>query len=180
MGSTGILSGATLVNGWEQGSALEAQGKFARKAADGNARLIELRAADEIRRGEEESLQFKKKIRKLQGAQRVAAAANGVDVGDGSALEAQAQTGEMGAIDALTIKNNAWKKAWGLNQEAANERFAGEYAQIAAKGTAAKTYAAAGLDAFRYAYPELGGSGKKKKENDFDSNKGRYLLNGGS
>lgn len=155
MGATATVSGATLVNGYFQGDAIEAQGRYAQRSADANAHLLDLRAQDEITRGDQDAVQFKKKIRKLQGVQRVGFAAGGADVNTGNALEAQQQTAEHGAMDALTIKNNAFKRAWGLQVEATNERFAGQYARIAASGNAAKTYAAAGLDAFKYAYPEL-------------------------
>lgn len=166
MGATAVMGGATLVNGYEQGSALEAQGNYASRVANSNAHMIDLRAEDEINRGNNESQQFRKKIRKLVGAQRAGFGAGGADVNTGSALEVQAQTAEHGAMDALTIKNNAWKQAWGLHQEASNTRFQGEMSKYAGRSAAGRTYATAGLDAFRYAYPELGG---RSKSNSYDN-----------
>jgi hypothetical protein len=164
MGATAALSGASLANGYIQGQAIEAQGDYAKKVSDGNAKLIELRAEDEIIRGEADAVAYKKKVRKLRGSQRAAYGASGVDVNTGSAMLVQQETEEQGALDALTIKNNAWKRAWGLKQEASNERFSGELGVIAARSQANNTYATAGLDAFRYASSEFRSSQKTKAD----------------
>lgn len=153
MGATAAISGAQFASGVIQAESIRAEGSFRKSTADANARLLDLRAEDEIRRGEKDATEYKKRVRKLRGAQRAAYGASGVDVNTGSAMLVQQETEEQGSLDALTIKNNAWKAAWGLKQEAFNTRMEGEYAQIGAKGSAARTYATAGLDAFRTAYP---------------------------
>lgn len=53
----------------------------------------------------------------LRGDQRAALAANGVDLGTGSAAETLATTDFMGARDALTIRDNTARQAWALRQQ---------------------------------------------------------------
>lgn len=159
MGAAAAVSGASLIGGVMEGESVKLQGEYSKKIADVNARTVELKADDTLMRGDSSALNFKRQVRKLRGAQRAAAGASGVDVNTGTNLELQQQTEELGAIDALTIKNNAWKEAWGLRSQATNIRFQGELANLTAKGQAARTYAAAGLDAFKYGASRLGRGG---------------------
>mgnify|MGYP007100134314 FL=1 len=46
------------------------------------------------------------------------------------------ETAKFGKLDQLTIKNNAWKQAWGLRFEAMQGRFSGEMALMGAKNKA--------------------------------------------
>lgn len=168
MAATAVMSGATLVNGYAQGEAQKAQGRYAERMSELNARMIDLRADDTLKRGDQEAGVFGKKIRKLVGAQRAALGASGIAIDSGSAQAVQDETELSGKLDALTIKNNAWKEAWGLRTEARNARFEGKMARTTADGNAARTYAAAGLDAFKIAASELrparGPAPDKKKE----------------
>lgn len=54
----------------------------------------------------------------LKGDQRAAMAANGVDLGEGSATETLATTEFMGKRDALTIRDNAARQAWAYKNQA--------------------------------------------------------------
>ena len=79
------------------------------------------------------------------GEQRVALAAQGIDIDQGSALEIQLQTAEFVSQDALTISNNAWREAWGFRAEANSLRFQGQFAQLAASSKARSTLITGGL-----------------------------------
>lgn len=48
----------------------------------------------------------------LIGAQRATAAAHGVDVNSGSAVDVQSDAATLGELDALTIRNNAAREAY--------------------------------------------------------------------
>ena len=56
----------------------------------------------------------------MMGEQRAQLAANGVDLGTGSATDILTTTKFMGARDAMTIKDNASRAAWGSNMQALN------------------------------------------------------------
>lgn len=56
----------------------------------------------------------------VYGAQRAGLAANGVDLGEGSANDILTTTKMMGTRDALTIRDNAARQQWGFAVEAQN------------------------------------------------------------
>ena len=56
----------------------------------------------------------------LFGTQRATLAANGVDLGSGSANEVLATTKYMGERDALTIQNNTANQVWGYKTQGQN------------------------------------------------------------
>jgi hypothetical protein len=58
----------------------------------------------------------------LKATQQVGFAANGVDLGEGSAQRTLASTDVMGEIDRNTIAANAVRSAWGYRTQAVNSR----------------------------------------------------------
>jgi hypothetical protein len=81
--------------------------------ADINARMSEQSAQSELMRGEREYQSSRLRTGQLKGRQRASLAANGVDLGVGSAAEILTSTDVMGEIDANTIQANAIRAAWG-------------------------------------------------------------------
>lgn len=82
-----------------------------------NQRISELGAQSALMSGERQVMQFTNQLGKVKSAQKVALAANGVDLGEGSALEAQVTTGVMGEFDRDQITNNALMQAWGYRTQ---------------------------------------------------------------
>lgn len=133
-----------------QAAAVEAQGVVSRGMSDANARFAELGAKDAISRGEKEATRIKKSARRLIGAQKTAAAASGIDPTVGSAASVQEDTAMLAAQDVLTVRNNAWREAWGLRAEAVNESARGAFAESAARASAKSTLASGGMQAITY------------------------------
>lgn len=114
---------------------------------DWNAKVSELQAQDAIARGAEEESRFRMSVRQMLGAQRAGIAAGGVDVGFGSALDVQEDTAYLGELDALTIRTNAAREAWGFKIEAEDQRRqagivrkAGRYAAMAGRERRTQSY----------------------------------------
>jgi hypothetical protein len=63
--------------------------------------------------------------RGLTGSQRAAYAAQGVDINSGSAADVVANDKQLGALDVLTIKQNAAREAHGYEMQANLARKAG-------------------------------------------------------
>lgn len=105
----------------ERESAESAAGLF-----DYNAAVADLQASDAIARGAEEENRFRAGVRGIVGAQRAGFAAGNVDVGFGSALDVQADAAYLGELDALTIRTNAAREAWGYKVEAEDLRRRGQ------------------------------------------------------
>lgn len=139
--------GGTLMGAYANARALEAQGYAQRQAFEMNAKFAEFNAKQALERGDEAAKAYKDHVNKTIGTQRASYAAQGVDVNSGSAMEVQKQTAELGAQDVLTIKNNAWREAWGMRVEAGNSRIQAQYAESTANATARATLLTGGLQA---------------------------------
>lgn len=87
-----------------------------------NSRAAEAQAADAIVRGAEQEKIFRTGIHGLIGQQRVAFAAQGVEIGSGSSLDVQESTAQQGELDALTIRTDAAREAWGFRVNAEDIR----------------------------------------------------------
>ncbi len=111
------------------GQAAKKAGEAERRAAEASADLAEynaavadLQATDAVARGAEDESRFRTSVRGLIGAQRAGIAAGNVDVGWGSAVDVQADAAFLGELDALTIRTNAAREAWGYQVQAEDLR----------------------------------------------------------
>lgn len=124
--------------------------KTRRDIAKFNARMDELRAEDARIRGEELAAISRGKTKKLRGSQRAVLAASGVDVGTGSAADIQAETEDIGEFEAVTIKNNAMREAFGFKTKGAQEELKGELAFRAGTSRATETFLTGGVRAAKF------------------------------
>lgn len=143
MGVTGALFAAqtvlTGVSTYSQSRGIKAQGEYQAQQAAQNANLATLQSEDAITRGKRDVSAHKQQVRKLIGSQRAALAAQGVDVNYGSALDVQEDTAALGALDELTISNNAWRESFGYRVQATDYGFQGQFAKLAARNEARNT-----------------------------------------
>lgn len=107
-----------------QGQQAAAQGEATAQANLQNAAFAEEAANDAIARGGMDEDQQRLATRAAIGTQRAGFAANGVDVNSGSAADIQDDTAALGELDALTIRNNAAREAWGYRTQAQQGRLA--------------------------------------------------------
>jgi hypothetical protein len=130
----GIIGAASTVSSgvsqWYQGDALKARGRYEQQIAEHNAHIADMQAEDAIARGYEAEFTRRTQTNQLLGSQRVALAAQGIDIGSGSAADAQYDTQVIGELDATTIRNNARREAWGFRVDAADWRQRGKAARI--------------------------------------------------
>lgn len=109
---------------WKAGSAEKKAGEAQRrvaeeqaKLADFNAAVADLQAQDAITRGLDEESRYRLSVKALVSSQRVGYAAGNLDVNYGSAVDVQADAAYLGELDALTIRTNAAREAWGFRVE---------------------------------------------------------------
>lgn len=122
------------IGGAFQYESSRAEGNFAEFQANTNARFAELESQQVLEAGKRDAQQFGKMVKQAVGEQRVGFAAAGIDVSAGGTVaEVRADTEIIGRLDQLTIKNNAWKEAWGLRAEAMQTRFQGRYDKMSAR-----------------------------------------------
>ncbi len=94
-----------------------------------NALIGEWQAQDAEVRGRIDEKKMRRVTEGKIGSLRTSLAAQGVDVNKGSALDVQADAAYLGELDALTIRNNARKEAWGYRVQADDMRNRGSIAQ---------------------------------------------------
>lgn len=153
MGATGILTAlgaaGTMANSYQQSQAIKAQARYQSSMLESNRRLADIQAEDAIKRGKDEALKVKRQTKQIVGAQRAAMAAQGLDLGADDALAIQEETRQLGAEDAQTVKNNAWREAWGYRVQAENYSNQATMTSLAAKNEARNTLLTGGLSAAR-------------------------------
>lgn len=108
----------------------------ARRVANVNAGLAQQQATDAIARGQTAEFNQRLKTAQLKSTQTARMAANGVALDSGSPLDVLTSTDVMGEQDALQIRNNAAREAWGYQAQAANYRAQGAAANPWAAGIA--------------------------------------------
>lgn len=112
-----------------QGVATAKSSRYRAQIADRNAAMDRNSAQDALARGRIQEERQGRRTRQLVGEQRVAMAANGVEVDFGSAGALQDDTRMIGFEDAQTIRENAAResqgyeiRAWNSRADAVNER----------------------------------------------------------
>jgi len=105
---------------------------FEADMADINARMAESAAERTMASGRREVQRSRMQTAALKSRQRVAMAANGVALDEGSAVNVQTTTDYIGEVDANTIEANAIAQAWGHRIDAVNQRSAARSGRTAA------------------------------------------------
>jgi hypothetical protein len=123
-------------------------GKINQNIAETNAKVTDFQATDAINRGKIEEDNLRLEVRRVIGAQRAAYAGQNVDVNEGSASVAQEDTAYLGELDALTIRNNAAREAYGYKVESFNQRSQGSLDRMRGTTQAATTLLTAGYSFF--------------------------------
>lgn len=117
-------TGLAVVGTFQQAEAAKKAAEAANTAAEYNARILEenakradIVAAEELEVGEKRENLLRAEARVLKGKQRSAFAASGVLVDSGSTLDILTGTDRITEVDALTIRENALKRAKGVTRE---------------------------------------------------------------
>lgn len=106
----------------QEAKATAAANNYNAQVAEMNAKISEKQAKDAIERGKQEEQQKRQQTAQLEGRQRAAMAANGLDLSFGSPLDTIVDTAKLGELDALNIKTNAYREAYGYKVQATNQR----------------------------------------------------------
>lgn len=118
MQAAGAVSGA--IGGFYSARMTKNQLAFDAEMARINARVAELGARSAFEKGQKDVASLTMQAGQLKSRQRASMAANGIDLGEGSAAEVQASAEIMKEVDKNTLEANAVRSAWGYRTEAAN------------------------------------------------------------
>ena len=123
MAATGFQAGGALmgtIGSYNQSKASKASFEYQAAVERNNAVLAQQQSADAIRRGQSAEGNARLRAAQTMGAQRARLAANGVALDEGSALNLLQDTEYMSGVDALTIRDNAAREAWGFQVQGQN------------------------------------------------------------
>lgn len=127
IGATVATTALSVFSSIRGAQAQNAQNAYQANVLKANALSAQYAANDAEARGKIAAQNKNEETALLIGRQRAALAANGVQVDTGSALDITSDTAGIGALDALTIKNNADREAWSDENQARQDRSQAEY-----------------------------------------------------
>lgn len=90
---------------------------------DFNALALEGQATDAVQVGAQQETLFRQQLKQKIGTERAEYAGQGVEVSTGSALDVQKDTAYQGELDALQIRTNAARQAWGYTVASEGEQL---------------------------------------------------------
>lgn len=135
------------------GAALGAVGQMkagadAKETAAINAQLAGIQAEDALSRGGVEEDRYRRQIAQTAGAQKAEFGARNVKGSSGTALDILADTAMIGEEDALTIRNEAAREAWGYRWQANESNRYGKAAYRNSQYAAGSTLLTGGAQAY--------------------------------
>lgn len=131
----GVLDTFSIIVGnMGRASAIRARGKVEEASFVENSRRLKAAAKDAIKRGSKEAANFIRSIRKFEGSQVTAMAAQNIDVTRGTAADIRQETIETGLEDLATIRTNKYREAFGFKAKALEQEGAARLSRIARKG----------------------------------------------
>lgn len=149
--ATGIaLASLAVVNAVQQSQAQQVQGEYQKSMFEMNARLANINAEDAISRGNEAASRVRQKGQSIAGSQRAALAAQGINIESGSAADVAAQTEYFNTLDIMTVRNNAWREAWGYKNQAIEYGTKARFSGISGRTESQASLLTGGLRALDY------------------------------
>lgn len=150
-------------------------GKYQAKVLNMQAKYADAMRANALAAGSQKESRLKMEIARTIGAQRAAEAANGVDVGVGSAVDIADSTRLEGAADVAVAHYQALQEAYGYSQDAWNARANASAAKSAGRNALIGSIFEAGgtllsgassLNKKRFGMEEVGIGGRPKSIDD--------------
>lgn len=99
------------------------QAQTNKKLAQHNADVQEIEAQDALKRGDQAKIDARKRGAMIEGSQRTALSARGLDLSEGTANDILGQTDFFTQSDIATAGTNASKEAWMRRSGAANSQL---------------------------------------------------------
>lgn len=128
----GLSMAANLSAQSAQSKAANSRAQYEIAVAKNNKLTADQNAADAIKRGDIAAKQHSLLVKQAASTAVTSAAGRGVAVGQDSALKTVEDIRAAGALDELTIKNNAEREALGYRQQGQNFEMSGELAALRA------------------------------------------------
>lgn len=141
---TAAAGGVSAYGAVQQGKAAEGQADYQAAVGRNNAIIAERQARDAEERGAAEETAQRRQTAALMGKQKAGMAANGLDLSSGSPLDILGDTAQFGELDALTVRSNAAREAYGYRNQGAQFTSDAAAQKIAGKNAKSASYISAG------------------------------------
>ena len=136
LAATLASTAVSAVGAMQQGKAAQAQANYQAGISANNAKIAEYQATDAETRGQQDEARHRQQVQRFLGTQKASIAGSGFELGDETSQSILGDTAAMGELDALTIRNNAQREAWGFRVQGSNataeaglQRMAGKQAR---------------------------------------------------
>lgn len=149
-GAIGAMGAMSLAQGYSQGTAAKAQGDYTASMYRVNRSLAGEQGKMAKAQGDIEAGQMDEEGRQELAKQRVAAASTGANVNTGSAIELQSDTKWQSKQNQITIKNNAWKQAWGYQVQGIDYGMQADLSEMAGTNAYRNSLLTGGMQAIGY------------------------------
>ena len=155
----GISLALTAIGGYTQYESQKAEGRYNEAVAKNNGAAAETQAQQAEQLGSIDEDRQRARMRQVIGKQRTAFAANNIDSSSGTALDLISETAQFGEEDALAIRANAARDAWGFRTQGMNYRAQGTLARAQARNQGTATLLSTGAQMANTGYNYFGGGG---------------------
>lgn len=118
--ATVASTGLAVYSGYQQQQAQNQANNYNRQIEQRNAQVAEMQAADAEARGRVAENEHRLMVTNLIAKNRASAAGSGLLVDDGTFEDVNEDAAGFGELDALAIRSNAAKEAWGYRNQKAN------------------------------------------------------------
>lgn len=163
MGMTGGFAAMGVMsagNSIIQGQSQKAQDQFTAAQYGINKEISAEQGREATAAGDIEAGQMAEQGKQEIAKQRVAAAASGADVNSGSALELQTDTAWQANQNQITIKNNAFRQAWGYGVQSIDSGMESDLYNLAGSNAQNNSYLTGGMQALGYGMQAASAYGK--------------------
>lgn len=127
---TGISAASSVMGGF----ATSESDQYRAAIAENNAVLAKQDATWAIQSGETQAVNKGMEVRAKVGAEKASQGGSGIDVNSGSAAAVRTGTQSLGMLDAMTIRSNAARQAYGYDVAAASDTAEAQLDRSAATG----------------------------------------------
>lgn len=110
-------AGAGAYSSIQAGNAASSSAKYNEQVSQQNAQLAQQNAVQASQAGEAQVAASQQKTRAQVGAIKAGEAASNVDVNSGSAVDVRSSAADLGELDAITVRSNAAKQAYGYETQ---------------------------------------------------------------
>lgn len=146
-GSMGLSALSSVIGVIQGVSSIRAQSAYEQSISRTNAVIAGIQAKQARQAGDAEASRRNLQTAQIVSARRAAQGASGTDVASGSNALARLGDQEIGAMDELTIRNNAARAAWGYETEAIQDDYKGQFTRLSESTKVQQTILAGGLQA---------------------------------